>query len=371
MKRSRWPWLVAAGLLLLAAAWLFAFEEDSATLIEAQKIELPKRMETADWKRAEVRRSAPSLVQLSPPALDAGPPPPSSYKPRDPLLAAMPREMKKGLLVFEANAVRHSPIGEPLLDCMFGKNRNTLTKFHERTGIDLANDMDRIAMIDDSVVLTGDFKNQKLQEELGPSYAYGKEARVYPRQALPDGGRGSGPAATAVWRDELIAMGDSEAEVKALIDRLESGEGGGLSEGETYGELYGRVSPEFVGKMFEDENPALAEKFRQAAKDIRLHLDASGDVGLVLDVAGGSSDTVDLGKSLGAAMSIARLDALARGKTTDAELLELARVRPGEDSFRMEVALPQAFVEQKLAECVARREARRDAGLVEEHHDDE
>jgi len=65
----------------------------------------------------------------------------------------------------------------------------------------------------------------------------------------------------------------------------------------------------------------------------------------------------DLGKSLGAALSLARVKAQAEGDKDLAQLLDFANVQPDGSSFKLEMAVPLAVLKDRLAFCREERQA--------------
>ena len=104
-KKRRWPWLVVAALLFAAAAWLMAGSEGEKTNKD-KKVSLPRYMTNDERKRNADRQTMPVIAAVI--AEGAKAPPPQI---RDPVLAAMPTEIKSGAVVIEANAIRNSELG--------------------------------------------------------------------------------------------------------------------------------------------------------------------------------------------------------------------------------------------------------------------
>ena len=181
---------------------------------------------------------------------------------------------------------------------------------------------------------------------------------------LPDGGRATHQPSEslATWGGQMVLVGDSDEAVRAMIDRVEGRsivEQPVLDETQTYGEIYGIVSADDLGKIFPADQGDLAERFRTVAQRIEVHVDTSSDVGIVADVQGVDTAQVeDLGKSLGAALSVARLGAQQQDEKDLADLLELAKVRPDGDRFKVEMAIPLEMLEKQLSKCGERRRER-------------
>jgi hypothetical protein len=152
-----------------------------------------------------------------------------------------------------------------------------------------------------------------------------------------------------------MILGDTEEDLRGAIDRIEGrapAENPIVSEDQTYGEVYGVLGTDLLTKILGREQPELAKRLQDAVQNVELHVSATGDVGMVAEVGGGDADKVDdLARSMGAALSLARLQAQAQGEHDLAELLDLARVSPQGKRFNLELALPMAFLEKHLAFC--------------------
>ncbi|MFP2907661.1 hypothetical protein ACLESD_21950, partial [Pyxidicoccus sp. 3LFB2] len=287
-------------------------------------------------------------------------------RPRDPLLAALPRGKGRTAVVIEANALRHSPIGELLLDCLMRDGGKQLNEFREKSGVDPLQDLDRMVITDEGMMLSGNFANANFKDlsRDAVSMDYGQGARVYePQRGQEEPGRKRIDLrpAMGVWNNQLLMFGQSADGIKAAIDRVE-GRGPEeeplIGEGSTYGEMYGVLSVEQLAKLLPPEQAELAQRLRDVAQNVELHVDASSDVALVAEVRGSDAAKVtDLGKSLGAALSLARMKAQAEGEKEVAQLLDFARVQPSGDTFKLEMAVPLDAIKERLAFCKEERQA--------------
>ena len=362
MRRRRLVFLWVAILLLAAAVALMLYGEEPAPEPPEVTVNFPRRLSPNERKRMEGRRVLPV-----PAATDAGV---QADRPRDPVLAALSGGGKSAVVV-EANAIRNSPVGKLLLDCLLDISReNPIDQLKREAGVDLLQDLDRVAMTDDGVVISGHFANARWDDLFRPrasSDRYGDSATLYRPLArevtLPDGGRitRQPEESVAVWGDQMLLMGDNDDAVRAMIDRVE-GRGAVqplLGESQTYGEIYGVISAEDLARIFPTDQFELAERFKSAASRIEVHVDTSSDVGIVANVKGTDPSQVeDLGKSMGAALSVARLGAQREEEKELAELLELANVKPDGDSFKLEMAIPLEMLEKQLSRCGERRRER-------------
>jgi hypothetical protein len=359
MQRRRGLWLVFAVVLFGLAAWLMLSGQGEEEAPPPPKVAFPNRLRKEERERMERRRT-----YVMPVATDAGTQAAAQpVKPSDPVLAALPRGKGKTAMVIEANAIRHSPIGELLLECLMRRNGNDLERFKEETGVDPLKDLDRLVLTDDGVIVSGNFGDERLKNMLSgrgaANYDYGDEARIFEpvfERNTRDGGvaRRNGPP-VGMWNNQLIVFGKSPDGVKQVIDRVEGrgpNEPPVISEGSTYGEMYGVVSVEQLKRMFPPEQQELAVKLAEVAENVELHVDARSDFAMTAQVKGADEGKVtDLGKSLGGALSLARMKAQAEGEKELAQLLDFAKVKPDGSEFKLELAVPLEVIQQQLAFC--------------------
>jgi len=365
MNRRRGMWLGLAAVLLVLGAWLMVSGQGEEPAPEPLQVEFPRKMRRDDWKRAEQRRT--QVVQVAAP--DAGMAAAEPPRPRDPVLAALPRGKGRSAVVIEANALRYSPIGELLLDCLMRDGGKNLEEFRKQSGVDPLQDLDRLVITDKGVVLSGNFGNARFKEMFQERTAsdYGPGARVYEPGnvivSLPDGGtrRGRDNGTVGLWNDQLLVVGDTPESVKEVLDQVH---GGGsseppiISEGSTYGEMYGVLSVEQLARMIPPDQGELAQKLKDVADTVELHMDARSDVAMVAQIRGSDASKVtDLGKSLGGALSLARLKAQAEGEKDLAQLLDFAKVQPDDTEFKLELAVPLEVIKERLAFCRDERKA--------------
>jgi hypothetical protein len=363
MQRRRGLWLVFAVVLFGLAAWLMLSGQGEEETPPPTKVAFPNRLRPAERERMEKRRTyvapqdAGTVAEQQP------------VRPSDPVLAALPRGKGKTAMVIEANAIRHSPIGEMLLECLMNREGADLERFKKETGVDPFQDLDRLVLTDDGVIMSGNFGDKRLKELLSSrgstNYDYGDGARLFEPQNernLPDGGvvRRNGPQ-VGLWNDQMLVFGRSANGVKEVIDRVEGrgpDEPPVISEGSTYGEMYGVISVEQLKKLFPPDQQELAARLAEVAENVELHVDTRSDFAMTAQVKGADESKVtDLGKSLGGALSLARMKAQAEGEKELAQLLDFAKVKPDGNEFKLELAVPLEVIKQQLAFCREQQDA--------------
>lgn len=356
MRRIRSPLLIAA--LFLAAGVLLAWLAEGAPAAAGRaEPAFPRSLRTPELERLSARRTLPA-----PRPSAGGEAPAEPAHAVDPFLAALPRDPKEPVLVLEANALRHSRVGELFVDCVIRRRggRSPFEEVRREAGIDPLKDVDRVAVTTRGMVVSGFFERARLDElEPGARVAdRGEHGRVYY-------GRGAGEDASEAlgsWRRDLIVFGEPGF-VEETLDRLEHPAPEArpaIPEHLTYGEAYGVVPGAALAGLFRGAQVELGRRIAEAASRIEIHADAMRDVAVVARVTGEDGAAVDdLGKTLGAALAVGRLQAAARGDDTLAELLEHARVARGGAGFSLELALPVEVVERWFDGCGAATAAAR------------
>ena len=344
MKRR--VWLVAAVLLLVAAALLMLYSEEPRAQRPRAEVTFPRRLDRKQAERMRARQTLPA-----PPQLAGAPQGPA--RPRAPLLAAIGGGGGSAVIV-EANALRNSPIGELLLACvMGGGRRNPIDELRERAGVDVLQDLDRVALTPHGVAFSGNFAKARWDGLLGEGATpatYGAQGRVYQLPREDD----DGPGVLVTWGDQLVMLAPDDAQARAAVDRLEGRAPvvPVIGEEQTYGEIYGVLAAADLAKLLPPEQAELAARLREVAQRVELHVDATHDVGIVADVQGADPAQVeDLGRSVGGLLAAARVQATAEDKPELAEILELARVLQRDGAFVLEVGLPLELLAERLAGC--------------------
>ncbi len=354
--RRTFVWLSAAAVLLGLVAWL-APASDKPSAEAAVKPRVPRHLDNDEHKRLRER-----VAKANPETADAEPaliPTQSPSTPRDPLIAALPTGDARSAMVIEANALWHSDLREPMLNCLFAGEQKSMLSDLADAGFDIGRDLDRFAVMDNGAMLTGNFENFKGFNNV-PLKESGPHTRV--------GTMGHGEGAMAVWKNQLIVFGNTEEQVLEAVQRIESGkppENPVLNDRDTYGDVYGRLDVARFGRLA-GADPAFKDFFEQvqrSATSVAFHVDASHDVGLSLEMEGNQSEEAQqLRKTLAGAIALGRVRAKAMGDDRLFQLLDFAQVNPAQGKngaqFSLDLALPHAFVLGLLEECARREEGR-------------
>ena len=292
-----------AGALLVLGAWLMLGAEPPPRP-PPQYVSLPRKMTPDEQTRVVERRTwVPTVIDAG--ELTAAPAP---QRPRDPLLSLMPETVERGAVVAEVNAMVNSELGGLLFDCVTAGGRGDLDVMRD-AGFDPKVHLDRMAVIDDAVVMTGQLGSMPFPKGTATK-DYGPRAKLL---ELP----GDEKRSAGLWNNQLVVFGGDEATTRAFLDRLERGDTNArpvLDDSQAYGEVYGVVGPQALADLFGDDDPRVRDLLVGATKGLALHVDVSHDVGVVADVqAKDATKTDDLRKSIGSLLSIARLRAQNRG----------------------------------------------------------
>jgi len=348
-RRRGWPWLLVAAVLLVLGAWVMRGAEPPPRP-DPPQVNLPRSMTSPERARA-VERQTWVPVPLFDAGLQDRP-----AKPQDPLLALMPEKVEYGAVVAEVNAIFNSELGPLMFDCLFAGAQDRLRGFRD-AGFDPLQQIDRVAVIDDVLVMTGQLEHLPLPQD-GVAKDYGPSGRIIERETS------RGREYLATWKNQLSAVGDDEASLKRLLDTLDRGASPGpkaLDESQAFGELYGVMGPKGLGLLFGEEDQQLKDVIVSATKGLSLHVDVSHDLGVVADVEpNDSTKTEELRRTMSSVLSLARLKAQAKGQTREADLLDLARVRgaSGAGGFRVEAGVPHEVMKGLLTQCVERQTKR-------------
>ncbi len=331
--------LLAVGLIMLVVAATLARCSDErlgVTAPSVRAIEFPRERALKE-ARQQRRRESAATTSSGPPAT----PPPT--KSRDRLMRALSSPGKDGAVVIEVNALRHSTLVDALLKCRAaqrGDEMAGLGLLKDELGIDVTQDVDRVALDPEVLAVSGFFEKLTLPAEVGEGEGYGDDARIFAMKG-PTGK----PSYLAKVGSDLVMTSTSVDELKAAVDRAEGRRDAPATfpEGTIGGEVYGVVGPSLVrsiaalGKTDEQLDGVLA---MLTTSKVRMAVD--NDAAISLDIGTKSpSDGAELAKALGGAVALARSRAAADGESELAAMLEQAKVVPNDDgSIAFDLAVP-------------------------------
>lgn len=339
MRRYRW-WALAALLLVGAVLLLEAGEPEPRA--RAAAVEFPVRRDE-DVARAERRATL-----VVPPARPVAPAAAAPAAPRrkDPFLVALPVKPDRPVMVFEANALRHSRLGERFLACIQAQDPSRLADITRETGLDPLKDIDRVAFLGDALVVSGYFDRVRWDTLAGgPAERYGEAGRIFARPGK----------ALGAWGDGILVIADRVEEVRQAIDQLEGRAptaAAAVPEDMAYGEVYGVIPGAATRRLLGGADAGLAERIASLASRVEVHMDAMQDVAATIRIRGDDAAGLgDLARSLGGALALARTQAQGGGDDRLADLLDHAEVRPGDGELSIHLAVPADKLEAWFQGC--------------------
>ncbi|MBT6179597.1 MAG: hypothetical protein HOI23_20325 [Deltaproteobacteria bacterium] len=343
-------WLVLGALLLCIGAWLMS-QDDEVIVGQTNQIEFPRYLTEKEVERLESRRMQPAqLPEKDFEDTDDG----EQEEPRDPLLRAFGAGENTSLIVFETNAIRHSALGEGFLNCLGENAQEGLSKIQNELGINPLEDIDRMALGDETVMFSGHFDNLQWEEifEKEPE-SYGNSALFFTENTDAGDPDYAVTQRIALWNNELIIVGKNREDLEQTIDTLEGRlpmNSIPLRESDTYGEAYGNMSTAMLGRLIPPEAGELREQILKIVSGIKLNSNAMSDVAISAQLSsdGDIEGLSDLGRSMGGALSMALAAARIQGDDQLAQLLEFAKITDNEGELALELALPEAYLKKHL-----------------------
>lgn len=347
-------WLILGAILLCMGAWLMS-QDDEVTVGKAPQIDFPKYLTEDEVVRLKKRRMKPMDL---PPSDEDGEDD-YDHEPRDPLLRAFGAGENQSILVFEANAIRHSALGEGFLNCLGENIQGDITKFQNELGINPLEDLDRMAMGDNTVMFSGHFDNFKWPElfEASPE-EYGNNALIFTENPDPEKPDQDLTQRVALWNNELLIVGKNREDIENTIDTLEGRKAMNsipLRESETYGEAYGTISTQLLEKLIPEDAGSLKDEILKVVSGVELHTNAMSDLAISAQLSsdGDIDGLSDLGRSMGGALSLALAAARLQGDDELAQLLEFAKITDNNGELSLDLALPEDYLKRHLDKACA------------------
>ncbi len=335
-RRVRWWWLSLA-LLLLGLTALVQRGCGHAALPVSPLLHAPRS--TASRMAQRQALASPSQPKRS----------------DDPLLSAAAAPGTSVVVLFEVSALRHSLAGRLLLDCLASLDEAddgpSLALGELRAqGLDLLQDLDRVAFVDGTVMASGDFSRVNWDTLLPftTRETYGTDGHL---RSFYTGATGAEVPVFATWGTKLALMAPTRQAAMATLDRVEgrSRTEALLSESQAYGALSGMLRGTALRFVFGPPNTPLSAHLQAAARSVEFHLDAKSDLLLVARVRGDDPGRL---RALAQALTDALAQQLseATGSRT-AELLERAQMMVRGNEVDLEVTVPLDVLRRQLDAC--------------------
>jgi hypothetical protein len=291
---------------------------------------------------------------------------PSAAPVIDPVFTALATTKKGTAVLIEANALRNSPVGQLALDCFLRTREegedNPIQKLRDEANVDVLRDLDRVAIMDEGVVVTGHFAHARwgnlVKDEARPR-SYGAKATIYePEDRIGrDGRRYPRPNAEHVttWGDNLLYVGTGVENTRRIMDTLEGREpvpAPALTPDQMHGDVYGVISAKHVAELLPFNQKDLVEVLPEVMKELELHVDAARDVRVTAELKGVDPARADeLAAMIEAGLVLARMKETRKGNHLAVMVLERVRLTRNGAQLRLEAEVPLAMLEQELAWC--------------------
>lgn len=335
MDRQRIGLLLGVVLLLAAGVFL----SRATTTPPTARVEPPDR--AASKTRVQYPRDLPRTAER-PRRMTQRPEEPerNDQAPgRDPVVAAISSAENVSAVFIEVNAIRHSPIIEEAIRCLEADTDAELERLRQELGIDLTKDIDRIALGQDAVAISGFFEDLKFPAEFGDGVAYGESGTLF---EVPMGPKNSHLARIG---EGLLLLGPDEASLRAAVDRVEgraSFPPPNTPEGAP-SEIYGTVDATFLSKLLAAGSNPQMEQLGALIEQSQIRVLFDDAVSVSLDVQAKTPEQGrDLAKTLRGALAALRREAAQEGQLDVASLWEQARVLPGDGgAFGIDFAVPK------------------------------
>lgn len=242
------------------------------------------------------------------------------------------------LLSVQVNAIRNSELATKIMRCREQELSPSLKQVQEALGIDPLQDIDRLALGENVVVMSGFFSGLRVPESFGEGQDLGQNAQLY-TLPLPEQQAEEGPTETylAVVDDQLILLGNTRQDIDDSIARIhdpEPSDNAMLDDELNSSDLGGFLGPGFVQKLLGD-NPddPLSQQISQTVQNARFRANVDDAVMISTDLTGTDAAQVkDLSQSIAGGLSAMRLKAAHEGDQDLATLLDLARVKQEEEN---------------------------------------
>ncbi|MEC9464935.1 MAG: hypothetical protein VX834_04070 [Myxococcota bacterium] len=341
--------------LILLALGAYVMTIDEAAQLKEREERLQVKFPTGLRAKEEARlveRRRPFLNAPKVTAEDDIPKPPVT---QDPVLRALgSAQPDESVVVLEVNALRHSKVGQRLIDCLSPEARTSMDRMRDEMGFDILEDFDRLALHGETITIAGhfeDFNWGKMND--ADAEDYGDRGRIYSNRYIDDDGNEQVSNYTAVWNNEMIIIGDDEESLQETLDAIEGRtelNNRSIREGDTYGEAYGQINAELLINMLPPDLRHLEDLIRDNISGAQINFDAMDKIAMsaTLGPASGSSDLTDLARSLGGSLSLGLSAARVAGEDELAKLLEFARVSDRDGEIKLDLALPENYLNRHL-----------------------
>jgi len=273
----------------------------------------------------------------------------------DPVLRGL-RALSKsdGLMVLEANAIKHSWIFDAMEGCLDLQTIDLPEGFPE--DFDIMESVDRVATGDGVAMVSGFFDGIDWETAIGGPLEENADAKIF---------EASEGRYFAIWDDQMMVTAESREQLNDVLEALSNPSSvpldGGLEPQDVYGDIYGKmkggVIQNLVPKEYQDQ---LTPQLLEALEGIDFHVDTSQGLAMSAQVQSQDMETL---KALNFVMKLALSQAQSSVLEIDSEdtpmdtlglaqALGASQIGTAEDGvLNFDLALPRQVMEGFLREA--------------------
>lgn len=357
MKRQRWM-LLPLVLLLLILGWFLSQDKgkkDNKDNKISEKRVFPREQRRSYHAHRPQQAKHPRTSQN-----DAGQKVHNEQGqslPADAFERAYADPKSRALLSVQVNAIQNSPLAQKIIHCREQESSQTYAQVKEKLGIDISQDIDRMAIGENVVVMSGFFSDLKIPEEFGEGEKYDENSEIYSITAdsSEDPQMEKDSMYLAKIDDQILLMGDSREDIEASIDRMNKPDENFTDplEGQiNASDMGGFIGPGFIKELATgstDQSDPLVQQIADTVGMGSFSANVGDEVMMSADLTAGMGDSdkaKDLAQSIAGGIAAMRLQAAKDGDKDLLEMLELARVKQVEENgelspnINLDLAIP-------------------------------
>ena len=338
-------------LLVYSAVRAPAPEFASETIVEFPRQD-EETIRTRRANRPYSKRPAPVALSAGSDESDTGPVEP------DPILRGLRAIPKSsGMMVLEANAIKHSWIFDALEGCIDFQDTDLPEGFPE--DFDLTESIDRVATGDGVALVSGFFEGIDWEAAAGEPTEIRDGTKIY---------EASEGNFFAIWDNQMMITADSQEALDEVLNGLMNPESvpatGGLDANDAYGDIYGKFNGAVMQQMVPEEyQDQLTPELLETLQSVDFHVDTSQGLAMSAQVHSDDEETL---KALNFVMKLALSQ--AKNSMVDmaneefpsealglAQALQASKIGPAADgTLNFDLALPRDVMESFLREACTR-----------------
>ena len=262
-----------------------------------------------------------------------------------------------GLMVLEANAIKHSWLFEALEGCIDFQSTSLPDGFPE--DFDITESIDRVATGDGVALVSGFFDGVDWESAIGSSMVEAENAQIFDS---PDG------QVFAIWDNQMMITAESRDKLDTVLEGLNNPSSvpaeGGIEQSDAYGDIYGKFNGGLLERLVPEEfRDELTPELVESLNGIDFHLDMSQGLAMSASVTSESEDTLKaLNFVMDLGLSQARNGLVDLANEADApeaaalsKALKASQIGSASDGvLNFDLALPRQVMEDFLRETCSR-----------------